>query len=191
LPRAPSSRTLASTPATASKWQLGGTLGGMLGGATDMSAEHRALPETQQKLKRAGLNPATASKLALGGKMIGGVPKSDIHKLNNSQSQPTTHGEKGCNDVHFDSIRDKKKFANAADARAGGWRIVKGYKSKKTDIQSWNLITKKQFILSDIMHVRIRLPAISKRSRVLFMYMAARVCAFQRGINCGPRLKLL
>jgi hypothetical protein len=72
-----------------------------------MSAEHRALPETQQKLKRAGLNPATASKHALGGtlggaiggKMCGGVPKSDIHKSNNSQSQPKTHGEKGCNDV--------------------------------------------------------------------------------------------
>ena len=24
-----------------------------------------------------------------------------------------------------------------------------------------------------------------------FVHMAARVCAFQRGINCGPRLKLL
>jgi hypothetical protein len=71
-----------------------------------------------------------------------GVPKSDIHKSNNSKSQPTTHGEKGCNDVHFDSIRDKKDFANAADARAGGWRTVKGRISKTTGIQSWYLITK-------------------------------------------------
>jgi hypothetical protein len=66
-----------------------------------------------------GGDPDTDSKQALGGKNGGGVPKSDTHKSNNSQSQPTTHGEKGCNDVHFDSIRDKKGFANAADARAG------------------------------------------------------------------------
>ena len=36
-------------PASASKWQLGGKLGG--GGGTDMSAEHRALPDTQQKFE--------------------------------------------------------------------------------------------------------------------------------------------
>jgi hypothetical protein len=74
--------------------------------------------------------------------MCAGVPKSDIHKLNNSRSQPAIQGKKGCNDVHFDSIRDKKDFANAADARAGGWCVVKGHKIKTTAIQSWELITK-------------------------------------------------
>lgn len=52
----------------------------------------------------------------------GGVLKSDTHKSNISQSQPTRHGKKVCNDVHFDSIRDKKGFANAADAMS--WQIV-------------------------------------------------------------------
>jgi hypothetical protein len=47
--------------------------------------------------------------------------------------------DKGCNDVHFDSIRDNKNFANAEEARAGGWRVV-GRKSKTTNIQSWFLI---------------------------------------------------
>jgi hypothetical protein len=47
--------------------KLGGKNGSTLG-TTDMSAKHRALPETQQKLKDAGLDPATASKHALGGK---------------------------------------------------------------------------------------------------------------------------
>ena len=121
-----------------------------LGGATDIKPQTRKDPATRAKFIDNGLNPATASKWQLGGtlsgaisgKMCGGVPKSDIHKSNNSQSQPTTHGKKGCNDVHFDSIRDKKDFANAADARAGGWRIVKGFKSNKTGIQSWRLIPK-------------------------------------------------
>jgi hypothetical protein len=96
------------------------SLGGTLGGATDMSAEHRARPETQQKFKDAGLDPDKASKAALGGKM---------------GSKPT----KGCNNIHFDSIRDKKDFANAADAVAHGWRIGRGVKSKKTGIQPWTL----------------------------------------------------
>jgi hypothetical protein len=42
-------------------------LGGKLGGPTDMSAKHRALRDTQQKLKDADLNPETASKWQLGG----------------------------------------------------------------------------------------------------------------------------
>ena len=87
-----------------------------LGGATDMKPKHRALPETQQKLKGVGLDPATASTQALGGATGGSVPKSDTHKSNNSQSQPTTYGKKGCNGVHFEGIRDKKNFAHAADA---------------------------------------------------------------------------
>jgi hypothetical protein len=113
-----------------------------LGGATDIKPQTRKDLATRAKFEDVGLNPATASKWQLAGKMCCGVPKSDIHKSNNSQSQPTTHGQRGCNDVHFDSIRDKKDFANAADARAGGWRIVTGHKSKTTDIQSWKLITK-------------------------------------------------
>jgi hypothetical protein len=72
----------------------------------DMSAEHRASTVTQQKFKDAGLDLDTGSKWQLGGKKGGGVLKSDTHKSNNSQSH-TTHGKKGCNDMHFDSIRDK------------------------------------------------------------------------------------
>jgi hypothetical protein len=86
------------------------------GSGVDMSAKHRALPETQQKFKDAGLDPAIASKHALSGKKSGGALKSDTHKSNNSQSQPTTYGKKGCNGVHSEGIRDKKNFANAADA---------------------------------------------------------------------------
>ena len=122
-----------------------------LGGATDIKPKTRKDPATRAKFIDAGLNPATASKWQLGGplggplggaiagEMCGGVPKSDIHKSNNSQSQPTTHGEKGCNDVHFDSIRDKKGFANAADARAGRYCMAKGVTSKKTGITPWRL----------------------------------------------------
>jgi hypothetical protein len=77
----------------------------------------RARPETQQKLKDAGLNPATASKHALGGANGGGVLKSDTHKSNNSHSQPTIHGKKSCKDVHFEGIRDKKGFANRRHSR--------------------------------------------------------------------------
>jgi hypothetical protein len=111
-----------------------------LGGATDIKPTMCEDPATCAKFEDAGLDPDTDSKQALGGKNGGGVPKSDIHKSNNSQSQPKTQGEKGCNDVHFHSIRDKKGCANAADARADGWRIVKGFKSNKTGIQSWRLI---------------------------------------------------
>jgi hypothetical protein len=72
-----SQRHAGLNPATTSKWQLAG--------ATDMSAKHRALPETQQKLKDAGPNPATASKQAHGGKNGAGVPgatstSQTIHK---------------------------------------------------------------------------------------------------------------
>jgi hypothetical protein len=63
-----------------------------------------------------------------------------------SQSQPTTHGKKCSNDKHFDSIRDKKGFANAADARANGHYIVKGEKSKKTGIQPWRLVKTNKLI---------------------------------------------
>jgi hypothetical protein len=88
-----------------------------------MSAEHRASTVTQQKVKDAGLDPATTSKHALGVANGGGVPKSDTIKSNDSRSEPAIQGKKGCNDVHFDSIRDKKGFANAADARAGRYRL--------------------------------------------------------------------
>jgi hypothetical protein len=48
------------------------------------------------------------------------------------------HGKKGCNDVHFDSIRDKKKFVHAADARAGEYCMATGNTSKITGITRWN-----------------------------------------------------
>jgi hypothetical protein len=95
-----------------------------------MSAKHRALPETQQKLKDAGLDPDSASKQALGGKL-------------------SIKPDKGCNNMHFDSIRDKKDFANVADAVARGWRVVRGHKSKTTGIQPWILVynqTQKQTV---------------------------------------------
>ena len=94
-----------------------------LGGATDIKPQTRKDPATRAKFEDVGLDPETDSKWQLGGTL-------------------SIKPDKGCNDVHFDSIRDKKDFANAADARAGGWRVVKGHKSKTTDIQSWRLITK-------------------------------------------------
>jgi hypothetical protein len=106
---------------SAGRTLAGASCGGKIGGPTDMSAKHRALLATQQKLKDAGLNPDSASKHSLGGKL-------------------SIKPDKGCNDEHFDRIRDQKNFANAAAARAGGWRVVKGHKSKKTGIQSWRLI---------------------------------------------------
>jgi hypothetical protein len=64
----------------------------------DMSAKTRALPETQLKLKDAGLDPTTASKHALGGKNGGGVPKSETHK-SNIRKKPKSLGKPGCNDL--------------------------------------------------------------------------------------------
>ena len=49
-------------------------------GATDMSVEHRALPDTQQKFEDVGLNHETASKWQLGGKLGGGTDMSAKHR---------------------------------------------------------------------------------------------------------------
>jgi hypothetical protein len=71
------------------------------------------------------------------------VPKSDTHnfKSNVKAGQPKSHGKKGCNDVHFEGIRDKKKFANAADARDGGPALVRAKKARKQASHPGKLLT--------------------------------------------------
>jgi hypothetical protein len=104
-------------PDTDSKHALGGKIGGKHGGATDIKPQTREDLATRAKFEDVGLDPDTDSKHALGGKL-------------------SIHPHKGCNDEHFHSIHDQKNFANAAEARAGGWRVVKGHKSKTTGIQA-------------------------------------------------------
>jgi hypothetical protein len=51
-----------------------------LGGVTDMSAEHRALPATQQMFEDVGLDPETATKWQLAGKLGGVTDMSAEHR---------------------------------------------------------------------------------------------------------------
>jgi hypothetical protein len=86
-----------------------------LGGATDMSAKHRALPGTQQKLEDAGLDPDTASKWKLGGKIGGPIDMSAKHRALLATQQ---------------KLKDAGLKPDSASKQALGGKIFGGKKGK-------------------------------------------------------------